>query len=296
MDTGLGPHGTRCSPRPIARGRPTRRSTRCWRRCHATTSSCAARARDRAFRDQGITFSLSGEERPFPLDLVPADHRRGGVDRDRGGRAPAGAGARALPRRRLRRRARSWPTASCRAGSSPPRSTSTAAVAGIEPPGGVRIHVAGIDLVRDDAGTLPGARGQPAHAVGDLLRRREPPRDDPRVPRAVRQPPHPSRRPTTRSISSRRCATPRPRASTSRASWCSRRVCTTRRTSSTRSWRARWASSWSRAATSCAATSASTCARPRASNASTSSTAASTTTTSILSSSAPTPCSAARAS
>ena len=31
-------------------------------RCHA---------RDRRLRDQGITFSLSGEERPFPLDLVP---------------------------------------------------------------------------------------------------------------------------------------------------------------------------------------------------------------------------------
>src|SRR5215475_4738610 len=30
---------------------------------------CAAR--DRAFHDQGITFSHSGEERPFPLDLVP---------------------------------------------------------------------------------------------------------------------------------------------------------------------------------------------------------------------------------
>ena len=28
-------------------------------------------ARDRSFRDQGITFSLSGEERPFPLDLMP---------------------------------------------------------------------------------------------------------------------------------------------------------------------------------------------------------------------------------
>lgn len=27
--------------------------------------------RDRAFRDRGITFSLLGEERPFPLDLVP---------------------------------------------------------------------------------------------------------------------------------------------------------------------------------------------------------------------------------
>ena len=30
---------------------------------------CAAR--DRAFHDQGITFAHSGEERPFPLDLVP---------------------------------------------------------------------------------------------------------------------------------------------------------------------------------------------------------------------------------
>jgi len=28
-------------------------------------------ALDRAFVDQGITFSLSGKERPFPLDIVP---------------------------------------------------------------------------------------------------------------------------------------------------------------------------------------------------------------------------------
>src|SRR5262245_36645814 len=28
-------------------------------------------ALDRAYADQGITFSLSGRERPFPLDLVP---------------------------------------------------------------------------------------------------------------------------------------------------------------------------------------------------------------------------------
>src|SRR5690606_4499481 len=27
--------------------------------------------RDQAFRDQGITFSYSGEERPWPLDLIP---------------------------------------------------------------------------------------------------------------------------------------------------------------------------------------------------------------------------------
>lgn len=30
-----------------------------------------ANALARAFIDQGITFSLSGQERPFPLDLVP---------------------------------------------------------------------------------------------------------------------------------------------------------------------------------------------------------------------------------
>ena len=28
-------------------------------------------ALDRAYVDQGITFSLSGQERPFPLDIVP---------------------------------------------------------------------------------------------------------------------------------------------------------------------------------------------------------------------------------
>ena len=89
-------------------------------------------------------------------------------------------------------RARSWPTASCRVSSSRARQHFHRCVAGIEPPGGVRIHVAGIDLVRDDAGTLPRPRGQPAHAVGDLVRRREPASDDPRVPRAVRQPSHPS--------------------------------------------------------------------------------------------------------
>ena len=33
----------------------------------ASDLSVKAAARDRSFRDQGITFSLSGEERPFPL-------------------------------------------------------------------------------------------------------------------------------------------------------------------------------------------------------------------------------------
>ncbi len=104
--------------------------------------------RDRSFRDRGITFSLSGEERPFPLDPVPrlvspeewevietgvsqrvraleaflADvYGRGEVFKDR-----------IVPRRLV--------------------ATSShfhRQVAGIVPPNGVRIHVAGIDLVRD---------------------------------------------------------------------------------------------------------------------------------------------------
>src|SRR5437899_11346382 len=37
----------------------------------ATDFERRAEALDRAFIDQGITFSLSGQERPFPLDLVP---------------------------------------------------------------------------------------------------------------------------------------------------------------------------------------------------------------------------------
>src|ERR1700758_4051394 len=37
----------------------------------ASELKARAEALGRAFIDQGITFSLSGQERPFPLDLVP---------------------------------------------------------------------------------------------------------------------------------------------------------------------------------------------------------------------------------
>src|SRR6202048_4357375 len=37
----------------------------------ASDLKARADALGRAFIDQGITFSLSGQERPFPLDLVP---------------------------------------------------------------------------------------------------------------------------------------------------------------------------------------------------------------------------------
>jgi uncharacterized circularly permuted ATP-grasp superfamily protein len=38
---------------------------------NASDLKARAEALARAFIDQGITFSLSGQERPFPLDLVP---------------------------------------------------------------------------------------------------------------------------------------------------------------------------------------------------------------------------------
>ena len=37
----------------------------------ARICGAAAHALSSAFTDAGVTFSLSGEERPFPLDVVP---------------------------------------------------------------------------------------------------------------------------------------------------------------------------------------------------------------------------------
>jgi uncharacterized circularly permuted ATP-grasp superfamily protein len=108
-------------------------------------------ARDRSFRDQGITFSLSGEQRPFPLDLVPrvvpADEWRiiesGVAQRVRALEAFLADiyGAqqifadRVLPRRLVL--------------SSTHFHREAARLA---PPNGARIQVAGIDLVRDRQG------------------------------------------------------------------------------------------------------------------------------------------------
>jgi len=110
-----------------------------------------AEALDRALVDQGITFSLSGEERPFPLDLVPrvitasewSRLERGIVQRVRaleafladiyGEQQIVADGV--LPRRLI---------TSCEHFHRQ--------AAGIVPPNGVRIHVAGIDVVRDEQG------------------------------------------------------------------------------------------------------------------------------------------------
>jgi uncharacterized circularly permuted ATP-grasp superfamily protein len=110
---------------------------------------CAAR--DRSFRDQGITFSLSGEERPFPLDLVPriipndewVTIEQGVTQRVRALEQfladVYGPGEilndRVVPRRLI---------ATC--------TNYHRSAFGVRPPNGVRIHVAGIDLIRDTDG------------------------------------------------------------------------------------------------------------------------------------------------
>jgi uncharacterized circularly permuted ATP-grasp superfamily protein len=118
-------------------------------------SELAARndALGRAFIDQGITFSLSGQERPFPLDLVPrvisaaewTRLERGITQRvkalehyldDIYGEQEILRDA-VIPRRLV---------TSCEHFHRE--------AAGINPPNGVRIHVAGIDLVRDAEGVF----------------------------------------------------------------------------------------------------------------------------------------------
>ncbi len=121
-----------------------------------TTAGCgglAARSEavGRAYTDRGITFSLSGKERPIPLDPVPRI---------------IGAGEWHRLERGLVQRVRALemfladvygPQEILRDRVLPHRLVTSCAhfrrqVAGLVPPSGVRIHVAGIDVVRDSAG------------------------------------------------------------------------------------------------------------------------------------------------
>lgn len=106
-----------------------------------------------SYVDQGVTFDIGGVERPFPLDLIPrviaADDwdvvQRGVAQRVRTLEAflddVYGAGA-------------------VFSDGVIPRAVVTSSehfhrvVAGVTPPNGVRVHVSGIDLVRDADGTF----------------------------------------------------------------------------------------------------------------------------------------------
>src|SRR5829696_4689378 len=113
----------------------------------------SAAARDRSFRDQGVTFSHAGEEWLFPLDLIPrlipaaewSEIEAGVVQRVRALEAfladiygPAEVVRDGVVPRSLLTTSASF----CRPAY------------GITPPSGVRVHLAGIDLVRDQAGVM----------------------------------------------------------------------------------------------------------------------------------------------
>jgi uncharacterized circularly permuted ATP-grasp superfamily protein len=120
---------------------------------NASDLEARAEALGRAFSDQGITFSLSGQERPFPLDLVPrvispaewTRLERGITQRVKalecylddvyGDQEILNDGV--IPRRLVTSCEHFYRQA-----------------AGIVPPNGVRIHVAGIDLIRDERGSF----------------------------------------------------------------------------------------------------------------------------------------------
>ncbi len=104
-----------------------------------------------SYLDQGITFGVEGEERPFPLDIVPRlieaeqwDHVDQGVQQR----------VRALEAFL----ADIYGSAELFADGVMPRSVVMTSphfhrvVAGLESPNGVRIHVAGVDLIRDGDG------------------------------------------------------------------------------------------------------------------------------------------------
>jgi uncharacterized circularly permuted ATP-grasp superfamily protein len=106
-----------------------------------------------AFTDAGVTFSLSGEERPFPLDVVP---RIFGADE--WGKIERGVAQRVRALEAFLEDVYGEGRA-FREGVLPRRLVTTSKhfhrpAYGFNPPNGVRVHVAGIDLVRDAAGEL----------------------------------------------------------------------------------------------------------------------------------------------
>src|SRR5580704_2364431 len=105
----------------------------------------------RVFTDRGVTYDYAGEERPFPLDLIPRV-----IDAVEWDLVASG----------VRQRVKALeafladvygPGRAFDDGVIPWRLVFTSEkfrreVIGVAPPNGVRVHVAGIDLVRDEAG------------------------------------------------------------------------------------------------------------------------------------------------
>jgi len=118
-----------------------------------TTPELVARveALQAGYLDQGVTFDIGGEERAFPLDILPRV-----IEMDTFSLVERGVQQRVEALERFL--ADVYDTGQVFEDGVVPRRVVTTsshyhrAAAGVRPPNGVRVHVAGIDLVRDDAG------------------------------------------------------------------------------------------------------------------------------------------------
>jgi uncharacterized circularly permuted ATP-grasp superfamily protein len=112
-----------------------------------------ARLRDAHLSAQGITFTLSGRERPLPMDLVPRI-----VDATEWQVIEAGVSQRIRALEMFL--ADIYGSGEILRDQVIPRTLITSSAHfhreahGVRPANGVRIHVAGVDLVRDDEGTF----------------------------------------------------------------------------------------------------------------------------------------------
>lgn len=104
-----------------------------------------------AYLDQGVTFGVGGEERPFPLDIVPRIIEAADW-------AHVDTGVRQRVKALEAFLADVYGPGEVFTDGVVPRETVLTSphyhrvVAGLEPPNGVRVHISGIDLIRDGDG------------------------------------------------------------------------------------------------------------------------------------------------
>lgn len=104
-----------------------------------------------SYLDQGITFDYAGEERPFPIDAIPRV-----IDAEEWSRVSRGVAQRVQALERFLDDLYT-DRAAITDGVIPQELVSSSTyivdeMVGYQPPNGVRIHISGIDLVRDGAG------------------------------------------------------------------------------------------------------------------------------------------------
>ncbi|MET0839792.1 MAG: circularly permuted type 2 ATP-grasp protein, partial [Marmoricola sp.] len=104
-----------------------------------------------SYLDQGVTFDIGGEERAFPLDVLPRV-----IEMDQWAKVETGVQQRVQTLEKFLDDLYDAGQV-LQDGVVPRRVVTTSshfhrAAAGIEPPNGVRVHVSGIDLIRDDQG------------------------------------------------------------------------------------------------------------------------------------------------